>query len=134
LTLAGTVLWLITAPDPRFGWSFFPFLTLLLAVLSIRDAIRRLPRPAVVLVLAVLLLDQGRRVIAQHGAELTDAWLWPSPPSAVETRSVRAGAPIHVPVQGEQCWDAPLPCAPELDPRLALRGSGLEEGFVIQSR
>jgi hypothetical protein len=139
LTLAGTVLWLITAPDPRFGWSFFPFLTLLLASLlltshPVRDAIRRLPRPAVVLVLAVLLLDQGRRVIAQHGTELADAWLWPSPPSAVETRSVRAGAPIHVPVQGEQCWDAPLPCAPELDPRLALRGSGLEEGFVIQSR
>jgi hypothetical protein len=131
LTLAGTVLWLSTAPDPRFGWGFFPFLTLLLAALPVHGVIRRLPRTAGVLLLALLLLDQGRRVIAQHGEELAGAWLWPAPPPAVATRSVPigAGVSLRVPVHGEQCWDEPLPCAPALDSALTLRGSRLEQGF-----
>lgn len=133
LTLAGTVFWLSTAPDPRFGWSFFPFLALLLAALLVRPVIRRLPRAAVALVLAALLLDQGRRMIAQHGAELAGAWLWPVPPPAVATRPVAiGGVSIYVPVRGEQCWDAPLPCAPALDPALAPSGSRIEEGFLIR--
>ncbi len=64
----GTLFWLITAPDPRFGWGSFPFLALLLAVPLLRRWIDRLPQPAIALALAIILLDQRRRVIAQEGA------------------------------------------------------------------
>lgn len=133
LTLAGTLFWLCTAPDPRFGWGFFPFLALLLAAVPVSRVMDRLPRMAVALVLAILLLDQGLRVISRQGAELADAWLWPVPPPAVETRPVAIGSiSVAVPVQGEQCWDMPIPCAPVLDPALTLRGPGLRSGFLIR--
>jgi hypothetical protein len=132
IALTGTLFWLINAPDPRFGWSFFPFLTLLLAAPLLRPWIERLPLRALALALTLILLDQGRRVIAQEGASLAGHWLWPAPPPAVATRTVVLdGLKIQVPVAGEQCWDAPLPCAPLLDPALAPRGANLDAGFLL---
>jgi hypothetical protein len=49
----------------------------------------------------------------------------------VETDS---GLVVHVPKDSteDQCWDAPLPCAPSADRRLRLRRPGdLGSGFVI---
>jgi hypothetical protein len=133
LTVLGTVLWLVTAPDPRFGWAFFPFLALLLAAPLARRWIGCPPRWLATLLLAAVLLDQGRRVIGQEGAALRGHWLWPVPPPAVATRSVALGSlAIRLPVAGGQCWDAPLPCAPWLDPELAPRGASIAEGFYLQ--
>ncbi len=130
IALSGTLFWLAGAPDPRFGWSFFPFLALLLSALLFRPWLDRLPHRTVALVLAIVLLDQGRRVISQEKEHLKGHWLWPVPPPAVETRTVVLdGRNFHVPVNGEQCWDAPLPCAPAVDPALATRGASLEAGF-----
>ncbi len=54
-------------------------------------------------------------------------WLWPSPPPVVETRTVRVnGLVIQVPVEGEQCWDTTLPCAPAINPLRAARGASLD--------
>jgi len=131
LALTGTSFWLVTAPDPRFGWGFFPFLALLLTAPLLRRWIERLPRWTVALVLVVILFDQGRRVIAQEWESLQGHWLWPVPPPAVETRAIALDSlTIHVPVEGKPCWDAPLPCVPVLDPALAARGATLEAGFL----
>jgi hypothetical protein len=32
----------------------------------------------------------------------------------VQSRGIRAGIPIFVPAQGDQCWDAPRICTPDL--------------------
>ncbi len=131
IALFGTLFWLVNAPDPRFGWSFFPFLALLLAAPLVRPWIDRLPRRALVLVLTILLLDQGRRVFVQESTSLAGHWLWPVPPPVVEIRTVvKNGIEIHVPADGPQCWDAPLPCVPAVDPALAPRGALLESGFL----
>ena len=131
LASAGTLFWLITAPDPRFGWGFFPFLALFLAAPLLRPWLDRLPGRALALALALILLDQGRRVIAKEGAGFSETWLWPAPPPAVRIRTVVVdGLPIHLPAEGEQCWDAPLPCSPALDPALGARGATLDSGFL----
>jgi len=128
---AGTLFWLISAPDPRFGWGFFPLLALLLAAPFFRRWFDRLPSAVLALVLALILLDQGRRVIVQEGSGLEDHLLWPASPPAITTRTfVVDGLPIYLPEEGERCWDAPLPCAPALDPGLAARGATLDAGFL----
>lgn len=128
---AGTLFWLISAPDPRFGWGFFPFLALLLAAPLLRPWVDRLPSAVLALVLAVILLDQGRRVIGQEGSGLGNHLLWPAPPPAIKTRTQSVdGLPIHLPEEGERCWDAPLPCAPALDSGLGARGATLDAGFL----
>lgn len=127
---AGTLFWLFSAPDPRFGWGCFPFLALLLVAPLLRPWLDRLPSAVLALALAVILLDQGRRVIAQEGSGFEDHLLWPAPPPAIKTRTfVVDGLPIYLPEEGERCWDAPLPCAPALDPALAARGATLDAGF-----
>ncbi len=131
IACAGTLFWLVSAPDPRFGWGSFPLLTLLLAAPLFRPWVGRLPRGALALFLALVLLDQGRRVIGHEGARLPEAWLWPEPPPAVGIRTVVVdGLPVHMPVEGERCWDAPLPCTPALDPALRARGTTLGAGFL----
>jgi hypothetical protein len=134
LTLAGTLLWLLTAPDPRFAWGFFPFLALLLVVPLVLRWIARVPRWALALLLAVVLLDQGRRVLAYERQSLQGHWLWPVPPPMVETTEESVGGlTVRVPA-GALCWDMPLPCVPSLDPGLAPRGTSLEEGFTVRDR
>lgn len=131
IACAGTLFWSASAPDPRFGWGSFPLLALLLAAPLLRPWVARLPRGALALALALVVLDQGRRVIGQEGARFPATWLWPEPPPAVEIRTVVVDAlPIHLPVKGEQCWDAPLPCAPTLNPSLSARGATLGAGFL----
>jgi hypothetical protein len=54
---------------------------------------------------------------------------WPRYPAArVEPRVTSAGLEVNVPAEGMQCWDAPLPCTPALEPHLAWRGM-----FVLTS-
>jgi hypothetical protein len=133
LSVLGTVFWLLTAPDTRFGWGFFPFLAILLFAPLVQSWIGRPPRRLAALLLAVVLLDQGRRVIGQEGAALRGHWLRPVPPPSVETRSVALGGlSIRLPVTGEQCWDAPLPCTPRLDPEVVPRGATLAAGFRVR--
>jgi hypothetical protein len=134
LALVGTLFWLLTAPDPRFGWGSFPFLALLLAVPLAGRWIGRLPGWVPVLLVALVLLDQGRRVAVQDLAGLRGHWLWPVPPPAAETRLVSAGpVAVRVPVQGELCGDAPLPCAPALDPAAVPLGATLDAGWTTSN-
>ncbi len=134
ITLAGTSFWLLTAPDPRFGWGFFPFLVILLAVPLAGRWIDRVPGRVLVFLVALVLLDQGRRVAVQEKASLRSDWLWPVPPPAAETRLVAAGPfALRVPAQGEECRDAPLPCAPALDPTVVPRGATLAAGWTTSN-
>lgn len=52
----------------------------------------------------------------------------------VKKTLVSEGLSVYVPEEGDQCWDAPLPCAPFVpDSHLRLRTTGdLRDGFKIQ--
>jgi hypothetical protein len=130
-TFAGSLLWLLAAPDPRFGWGYFPLLAILLTIPLAAGWIGRLPRRALVLLVALVLLDQVRRVAVQQRSTLPESWLWPVAPPVVATHAVLTGGlAVRVPLAGELCWDAPLPCAPPLDPDVMPRGATLDAGWI----
>lgn len=50
----------------------------------------------------------------------------------LKTFSTRSGLIVYVPENGNQCWDAPLPCTPYPDVNLRLRQKGnMRYGFII---
>lgn len=88
------------------------------------------------------------RGIAAGAIVAATAWLaaqaparWPgyrdfeAPPSvATDVRTLASGLAVHVPRGTDACWAAPLPCAPNPDPRLALRRAGdLGGGFEVRA-
>jgi len=100
---------------------------------------------------AAQFLDQVRKVrIALAGLLMMTAWaahprlFWNSdmrpsvgvrtflhfPNATLITRKTSSGLTIYVPVETNQCWDAPLPCTPYFLNSLHLRQAGkLESGF-----
>jgi len=46
-----------------------------------------------------------------------------------------SGLAVYIPADGQQCWDAPLPCTPYFDESLRLRDfSSLRWGFTSEGR
>ena len=132
-TLAlGTALWFALAPDPRFGWAFYPLLALGLAARVLGAAAARLPRAATAcaLALAIGVLSlwpyAGREALgalAQHA-------IAPAPYPERPMRTIGRGKRVlFAPERGDQCWDAPLPCTPYPDRTIERRGRRLERGF-----
>jgi hypothetical protein len=129
VTGAGAALWWLSAPDPRFGLAYLvPLATLPLAVAISRraapagGAARSWPAAAVAafaLVVAAALVgpeDPSRSIPTERPLAVTS---WPAPPVApVTVRTTDWGFRAYVPLGGDQCWAAPLPCTPELHPTL----------------
>jgi hypothetical protein len=54
----------------------------------------------------------------------------PFPQSETKILQTRSGLEVRVPVKGDQCWDAPLPCTPYFNNELELRKQrNLQSGF-----
>jgi hypothetical protein len=59
----------------------------------------------------------------------------PLPKPALIVRHTLSGLAVYVPAEGNQCWDAPLPCTAYFDESLRLRdSSSLRWGFTSQGR
>jgi len=59
----------------------------------------------------------------------------PLPKAGLVVRHTLSGLAVYVPAQGNQCWDAPLPCTPYFDETLRLRDeSSLRWGFLAEGR
>ena len=53
------------------------------------------------------------------------------PSSALTEQRTDSGLIVYVPVEGDQCWDAPLPCTPYFNSGLRLRVPGkIASGFT----
>lgn len=60
---------------------------------------------------------------------------YPKPVAEMKVVQTRSGLAVYVPAKGSQCWDAPLPCAPGVNPDLRLRRDGdLAGGFLLGSK
>jgi hypothetical protein len=134
VSLAGTLLWVVAVPDPRFAWGYLGFLAILLAVPLIEPAIRHLPGWAPALLVALVLVDQGCRVTSQQHVTVRAHWLRPAPfPVVAITKVAVGGIEIRIPLDGAPCWDTPLPCAPLVGGDLTARGRTLEAGWLSRS-
>lgn len=135
----GVGFWFLTAPDVRFGLGFIVILLLLLYAPPLHLLSVVLSRPPTLSRLVPALIGLG--LIAYQLALMPQSltrsvltrrlWLPPDYPS-VQTRSMELrNLSVTVPTSGNQCWNAPLPCTPQPNALLELRGRGLSDGFRL---
>jgi hypothetical protein len=128
-SIGGIVFWLIKGPDPRFGEAGLWALAATLGGLGMASSAVRFQwvRPWVVaagLVAAMLWCLSGAGWLQPYRPLRSINGLAPLPDARVATRSTTSGLMVYVPVSGDQCWDAPLPCTPYFDKTLRLRSAG----------
>jgi hypothetical protein len=146
----GVAYWFLISPLIRYGFGlFWAFLVLLLAPLSYRLSkfvSKRLQRDAagekVFIVVASILvwfvlrsdcplraLGTGIRLSRFYTTDIRSL-IWQERYPFVPTVSgMMGGFNIYRPLQGEQCWDHPLPCTPYLYSPIEGRGPALKDGF-----
>src|SRR6266446_998109 len=138
--LAGILFWFAASPDPRFAqfaiWTAAATLgTWGIVCLDLEGgrSRSRLALAALVLSLIWCLISFGWKepIRALRGVQERP----PLPQPAVIVRRTLSGLAVYVPAQGNQCWDAPLPCTPYFDETLRLRDpSSLRWGFTSEGR
>ncbi len=124
-TLAGLLVWFLTAPDPRFQGAMLWTLGAGAVMLGLRA---RSWARHVVLAHGLLVL-----AIFVRPLDLVRTWKDPGPARQVpmKTMVTRSGLTVYVPVTGDQPWNSPLPATPYFSPLLRLREPGnLAGGFV----
>lgn len=120
------VFWFMTAPDSRF-LGVLPQLFAVLAfwILARRRAQRlkfihdlSVMRNAPEIAFAVLILY----ALAEAGSLSISGWESVRA-TRTETRLTDSAMRVHVPIKGDQCWNAPLPCTPYFNPRVTAETS-----------
>jgi hypothetical protein len=143
--------WFYSAPDIRFvGASFlllgFGAVTLCFRYISfLRSHIKK-----GLIIFLILFLSQNLfnpleknfiRVLIKEGAfrKAFSGWavpgigLYDTPVPELKKRTTKSGLVVYVPVTGDQCWDAPLPCTPNFKENLLLiEKDDLKSGFMIE--
>ncbi len=127
--LIGAAVWFFSAPDPRFGIIYM--LVLLTSALSTLPAVpedrARFASGVTAGMLGfVFLFASGAYVYLLRPRILLNPMRLPDAP-VEEAR----GAPFRtwIPVKTDQCYTAPLPCVPNVNPAAVLRGADLSQGF-----
>jgi hypothetical protein len=128
--LLGIAFVFLSAPDPRFAFGFLHALGLVPLAFGVAGlgALRRSAVRWGVVLLVLLLAARWARVgsTARWAADWLD---FPEPPVArTAVHRTTSGLAIEVPVVGDQCWGAPLPCAPAFDAGLHLDGGMFRSG------
>lgn len=132
-SLAGTVFWFIAAPALRFGqfaiWTAAGTFGAWGIACATAQGIRWIePSKAALLSLLALmiwcLVSFGWKV--PYERLLAVRGLAPLPKAMVTPRPTLSGLTVYVPDEGNQCWDAPLPCTPYFDETLRLRNTSSE--------
>jgi len=143
--LAGIIFWFAASPDLRFAqFAIWTTAATLGAWGIVSLDFQRPPshtRPAHTgIILAALFLSLIWCLISLGWKEPIHALSGvqqppPLPKPALILRHTLSGLPVYVPAQGNQCWDAPLPCTPYFDESLRLRNdSSLRSGFTSEAR
>ncbi|MBV8484259.1 MAG: hypothetical protein JO077_15515 [Verrucomicrobia bacterium] len=125
--------WFFTAPDPRFNEGVLWLVGVAIALTALRSADAKGPAwicGCMIAGLSVYALVAGLPELRQKNKSLPN-YLRPSEMIQVQTNS---GLKVWIPKKTNDIYDAPLPAtdANRFDPRLELRGQGLQEGFRIR--
>jgi hypothetical protein len=132
--LFSLVFWFLSAPDPRFLGAVL-WIVLLGVVGLVFDGVlieqqTRLSKMLVLLswiAVALCFARNGLALTYSTQGKLAESMAKPDLKSAI----TGSGLTIYTPAQGDECWDAPLPCTPYFRPQLKLRGKSLSEGFYL---
>lgn len=124
----GLLMFFYSGPDPRYGMGYL----LILPCFWAASWLCKLPpRPVVMGLLAscaiAVSISYGQSAARPQTLRL--AWPAPLPTIEVQTYAIN-NVSLFKPVGKNQCWTAPLPCTPELNDAIRLRGTGLHQGFA----
>jgi hypothetical protein len=135
--VAALVFWFISAPDVRFAGMLF-VVTALVAVgvlVDVSAAEPGLARRVAAVVVACAIVLGGKQ------AQTLFKWwrTWPSevvfghvPVPVTGLFRTDSGLAVRVPLEGETCWAAPVPCTPYPSPELRTRRAGDPgSGFLV---
>ena len=121
------IFWLLSAPDERFSQHIFWYLAAASSTLAIKRW--RIERNKI-LIWAILILTfaiVGRFFV---NSIIRDNYR-PIPSSQIKPVQMKSNLTVYHP-SDYLCWDAPLPCSPEIDPNLRLIDKGdLRSGFML---
>jgi hypothetical protein len=138
-SLTSTVFWFWAAPDLRYSqfaiWTIAGTLGSwgIVTVTSGRPATHSRAAFALLL-LSIVWCLVGFGWKEPYRSLLAVKELPPLPKADLVVRHTLSGLAVYVP-QGNQCWDAPLPCTPFFDESLRLRNaSSLRWGFTSEGR
>lgn len=136
-SLGGLIFWFLEAPAMRFGE---PAMWTAGATLGTLAAVHFLNRRANIrmALVGIVLLTAW----AAHPRLFWSSYFRPSvgvgtflhlPEAEVTPDQTNSGLMVNVPVETNQCWNAPLPCSPYFDETLHLRKPGeLKRGFAAE--
>lgn len=141
---AGLVLWLKVAPAPRFGFFMVWIVAALLLTKALRErAVKRQLFFRIIFVVLIVFPILHREVawfyLGRSDNMLStlilppgpDGGFYPAPVVDLVEKTTASGFMVFVPVKGDKCWNAPLPCTPYLRKSLRLRRPGdLGGGFL----
>jgi hypothetical protein len=140
-SFAGTFFWLVAAPALRFN-QFAIWTTA--ATLGTWGIVSLAPGPHRAVLTKVVLAGLAALLIwclisfgwkASYARLLASPGLEPLPTASVVARQTPSGLTVYVPAEGNQCWDAPLPCTSYFDETLRLRNpQSMRYGFTSQSQ
>ena len=135
----GLVWWFFTVPDPRFAHALFWCLALSAALLFLSSVQPLLPKRAYGVVLCGVFVLANLQFIRyalnnrDHIKEVSSSGWHSIKTIPLIQKETSFGLVVFTPEQGDQCWDAPLPCTPYFNPDLRLRIPGkLGSGFTVK--
>ncbi|QUW04148.1 hypothetical protein J8C06_13985 [Chloracidobacterium validum] len=139
--LAALFFWFFTAPDPRFANGTFA----LLAVSSIVLLLTRIQSSVSPgnMVTAICLLFMIGNLHLLHWAfssyrnakqiSISLSGWHTAKQVPLNAKVTTSGLRVYVPVSGDQCWDAPLPCTPHFNKELRLIDpDDMASGFTVR--
>ncbi|MBF0619443.1 MAG: hypothetical protein HQL19_04685 [Candidatus Omnitrophica bacterium] len=134
------IFWFITAPDFRFGAIF----AWILGISLMSFVICYVNKPRELLIVLVLSCLMWQNFIGISLSDLRNIGtlicleklpLIDAPQVRLNTYTTRSGLVMYVPAEGDQCWDALLPCSPYPHPALRLRNvKSMRDGFMVDQK
>lgn len=126
------VVWLVSAPDPRFAWGPLLLIALVPTAVLVPTIRRTWIWPTLIAVASTAIVAVA---IARGSLVEISLRLEPMPNAQVENSSLEDGTPVVIPVNGDQCWSEFPLCRPwYASTEVKQRGVTWKSGFQPISR
>lgn len=136
--LLNVVFWFFSAPDMRFAMGVLIFNAgMMFLYLTNFKGYSAIPRGFKYVLLLLPLLSWVYLSRFELAEALTDSGYWLTPQSGLSSPDIQKFSDPFVhyqPIEGDRCYDAPLPCTPENCAQLEMRGTTLGDGFRVTSQ
>ena len=126
--IVSLIFWFFTAPDPRFAMGSFWVLAAGALTSSIKcwEFDNKTQFAKTVVTISTLIIIRAI-IMGDFNSDIT-----PGKTAQVKNYETKFGLVVSIPIEGDQCWDSPIPCTYAPDPLLKLRVNGhIEKGFMV---